>query len=192
MIGKQQIKPTSRTLAPEAKTLALEGALLFLLGALALFLHARFRTGMNIPGQHGLEFMALLLAGRMASKVKFASLFMALGMGCMIMMPFMGFKNPVAAVGYILPVFALDLIYSNLPERLRKSWVLALVGGISYMLVPIFRILLMGVAGMAYPAAVKYGTPWAPIAGFFTFGLLGAGITAGFTSLIQWRKKKNV
>lgn len=189
MIGKQQINSTSRSLAPDLSATVIEAVLLFLTGAFAIFLHAKFRIGISIPGHHGLDFMALLLAGRMVSKVKFSSVFMAMGIGLMIFLPFIGFKNPISAMGYMLPVFILDLVYSNLPESKRKAWILAIVGGLSYMAVPLFRILLMAVTGIVYPAAVKYGTPLAPVAGFFLFGMIGSGFTAGLFSIIKKYRK---
>ena len=189
MIGKQQINSISRSLAPDISASVIEAVLLFLTGAFAMFLHAKLRIGISIPGHHGLDFMALLLAGRMVSKVKYSSIFMAMGIGVMIFLPFIGFKNPVSAMGYMLPVFIFDLVYSNLPKRIRKIWILSIIGGLSYMTVPLFRIILMAVTGMAYPAAVKYGTPFAPVAGFFLFGMLGSGFTASLVYIIKKYRK---
>ena len=189
MIGKQQINSTSRSLAPEATFAIIEAILLFLTGAFAIFLHARLRLGINIPGHHGIHFMALLMAGRMISKVRFSSVFMALGIGVMILLPFMGFKNPISAMGYMLPVLTLDLIYSTLPEKMRKTWILAFVGGFSYLMVPLFRLLLMTLAGIAYPSALKFGSPLVPVAGFLLFGLIGSGITVGIVKISKRYRK---
>lgn len=188
MIGKQQTKSISKSLAHSLPALSIEALLLFFVGALAMFIHARFRWGMNIPGHHGLEFMALLTSGRYVSKIRMSSVFMALGIGVMIIMPFMGFKNPVSALGYIFPVLLFDLMYSNIPEKWRKAWVTALAGGLAYMTVPLFRLILLFTIDLPYPAAIKYGTPLAPLAGFFAFGLLGSFFAAGL--ITQIKKKK--
>ncbi len=189
MIGKQQVNSTSRSLAPDLTSVAIEAAMLFLAGAFAMFIHVRVKYGLHIPGNHGLDFMAILMAGRMVSKLRYSSIFMALGIGVMIMLPFMGFKNPVSAIGYMLPVFVLDFIYSNLSENRRKGWLMAVFGGLSYMMVPLFRIILMMLTGLAYPAAIKYGTVLAPIAGFFIFGMLGSGIILGVVKIIKKTEK---
>lgn len=189
MTGKQLTRHTSKSLVHKYSGLTIEATLLFLLGVLAMFLHARFRWGTQIPGHHGIEFMALLTAGRFASRIRLSSIFMAMGIGIMVIMPFMGFKNPVSALGYILPVLFFDLIYSNLPERFRKVWIFAIAGGLSYMAVPLFRIILMLTIGMPYSAALKYGTPLAPLAGFLVFGFIGSFFAAGLSKSIK--KKKN-
>ncbi len=189
MTGKQLTNYTSKSLVHKLSTLSLEAGLLFLLGVAAIFLHARFRWGFNIPGHHGMEFMALLTGGRLISKVKFSSIFMALGIGAMIVMPFMGFKNPISALGYIFPVLIFDLLYSNLPEKFDKAWIIAVAGGLAYMAVPVYRIILMFSMNLPYPAAVKYGTPLAPLAGFLAFGFVGSIFAAGLIKTIKKRKK---
>jgi len=189
MTGKQLTRHTSKSLAHKYSGITIEAMLLFLLGVLAMVLHAKFRWGAQIPGHHGIEFMALLTAGRFASRIRLSSIFMAMGIGVMVIMPFMGFKNPVSALGYIFPVIVFDLVYSNLPERFRKAWIFAIAGGFSYMLVPLYRIILMLIIGMPYSAAIKYGTPLAPLAGFLAFGFIGSFFAAGLTKSIK--KKRN-
>ena len=41
---------------------------LFSLGIMAAFLHQHLRMGLDIPGHHGLEWMTLLVFGRMQSR----------------------------------------------------------------------------------------------------------------------------
>lgn len=185
MIGKQQINSTSRSLAPDLSAYIIEAVLLFLAGAFAMLLHAKLRIGINVPGHHGLHFMAVLIAGRMVTKRKFSSIFMAMGIGVMILLPFVGFKNPVSALSYMFPVLVFDFVYSNITERNRKTWIIAILGGLSYMVIPLFKLLLMVTTGFVYKAAIKYGTPLAPVAGFFFFGFMGSGITLGIVKFIK-------
>ena len=51
----------------------LELLMLLGLGMIGILLHARLRLGLGIPGHHGLIFMALILAGRLNSKLDWAS-----------------------------------------------------------------------------------------------------------------------
>ena len=188
MTGKQLTRYTSKTLAHKYSGIMIEAMLLFLLGVLAMFLHAKFRWGIQIPGHHGIEFMALLTAGRLASKIRMSSIFMALGIGVMVILPFVGFKNPVSALGYIFPVIIFDLVYSNLPERFRKTWIFAIAGGLAYMIVPLYRMILLITIGMPYSAALKYGTPFAPLAGFLIFGLMGSFFALGLAKTLKKKK----
>ena len=130
------------------------------------------------------------MTARIHSKMKWSSVFMVLGIGTMIVLPFVGFKNPVSALGYLLPVIALDVFYKFFGTK-KHLWLLTLVGGLSYMVVPIYRILLMSLSGIPYPAAVKYGTVFAPLAGFFVFGLLGSGLALGLSLTIKNMKNEN-
>ncbi len=187
MIGKQQTKITSGILVPNISHNVREAVILFFVGALAMFIHARFRWGASLPGHHGLEFMAILMASRINVQMKWSSVFITLGIGTMIALPFMGFKNPVTALGYLLPVIVLDIFYSNLKDRWRKVWLLAIIGGVAYMAVPMYRILLMAV-GFPYPVVIKYGSVVAPLAGFFSFGFLGAGFAAGLFKAIKRKR----
>ena len=187
MIGKQQTKITSGILVPNISRNVSEAIILFFVGALAMFIHARFRWGASLPGHHGLEFMAILMASRVNVRIRWSSVFITLGIGAMIALPFMGFKNPITALGYLFPVLLLDALYSNLPDKWRKVWLLAIIGGIAYMAVPLYRILLMAV-GFPYPVVMKYGSIIAPLAGFFSFGLLGSGFALGLFKAIKGRR----
>ncbi|MCD6347082.1 MAG: hypothetical protein J7L96_06660 [Bacteroidales bacterium] len=185
MIGKQQTKFTSRIIVHSVSRQVSEAIALFLLGALAMFVHARFRWGASMPGHHGLEFMAILMASRLNTRLKWSSVFMVLGIGTMIVLPFMGFHNPVTALGYLFPVIVLDACYLILPDKRKKIWLLSLIGGFAYMSVPIFRILLMALAGFPYTVSAKYGTALIPLAGFFVFGLLGSVFALGLNRSIS-------
>ncbi len=190
MTGKQQTKPISRILAPSLTNQTIEAIVLLLLGALAMFVHARFRWGnANIPGHHGIEFMAILMACRLTTQFKWSSVFMVIGIGSMVALPFLGFKNPISALGYMLPVVALDLMYTSIPKRFHVKWLLAVLGGLAYAMVPIYRLVLSVSAGIPYPSALKHGSILIPIAGFFFFGLIGAGLAVGIVFTIKSRKK---
>lgn len=195
MIGKQQIKHTSKTLVHSFPQQLSEALVLFFLGALAMFVHARFRWGANLPGHHGLEFMAILVIARLNTRMKWSSVFMTLGIGMMILLPFMGFNNPINALGYILPVIVFDACYLNLPDKWKKIWLLSLIGGLSYMSVPIYRIILMALTGLPYTVSVKYGTVLIPLVGFFAFGILGSVFALSLSNttnkIIGRRKDEN-
>lgn len=119
-----------------------EYIILFGLGILAILLHARLRTPLNIPGHHGLEFMAILMAGRVASKIKWASSISSLGIGFVLLFPVFGFKDPFMGFNYMLPGLFIDVFY-NLTRNLKwQILILSLVAGLAYFTIPLSRLFI--------------------------------------------------
>ncbi|MCD6332362.1 MAG: hypothetical protein J7L89_03730 [Bacteroidales bacterium] len=191
MPGKQQIKSISNPLHRELIHTVIESVVLVFIGAAAIWLHARWRWGISIPGHHGLEFMILLMTSRIHTRQRFSSLWFMLGAGLMIAMPFMGFKNPVAAVGYLLPAVFLDAGYLLIPRLSRKVLWLMILGGLAYLTIPLYRLGLSWITSIPYPTAIRYGTPLIPLAGFLVFGMAGSFLGAGFSFGICKRKFSN-
>ena len=104
---------TNRTISS-----VLEVILLLLAGVLAIVLHARLRIPINVPGHHGIEFMTVIIAARLASKIKWASSISALGIGVFILFPVLGFKDPMMGFNYMLPLFLVDIAYKNQAKTL--------------------------------------------------------------------------
>jgi len=171
MPGKLQIKSISNPLHRELIHTVIESVVFVFIGAAAVWLHARWRWGINLPGHHGLEFMTLLMASRIHARQRFSSIWFMLGAGLMIAMPLMGFKNPVAAVGYLLPALLLDAGYLLTPRLSRKILWLMILGGGAYLTIPLYRLALSWITSIPYPTAIRYGTPFIPLAGFLLFGM---------------------
>ncbi len=168
---------TNNTLA---KTL--EVIILFLAGALAITLHARLRIPMNIPGHHGLEFMAIILAARLSSKIKWASSISAIGIGVFIFFPVLGFNDPMMGFNYMLPCFFMDFAWQNFQLKKHMNLLMAIAAGIAYMLIPISRILTTLTSGFPYASFIKHGYV-TPIITFLIFGFLGGLLGAGIYKL---------
>ncbi len=163
----------------------LEMFILLFLGMIAIFAHARFRSGINIPGHHGLEFMALLMVGRAASKIKWASLFFSIGVISLLFIPFLGFKNPIMSFVFLIPGISVDIFYNSIKKYNNKIWFLSLVGGISYGLVPIIRLLLTEFTGIIHKSLLL--TPVYTITTHIIFGTIGSIIGV---ALIRVTRKK--
>jgi hypothetical protein len=162
--------------------------MLLTVGVLAIALHARFKSPLSIPGHHGLEFMALLVLGRLSSNLKYASSLSSLGMGIFLLFPFVAFNDPMMGYNYMLPGFMLDLAYRWFGNSKSKLLLLAIFAGISYMLVPLSRLLVNLGTGYPYGAFLKHGFVL-PFVSWFFFGLggglLGAGISKTLTRLLS-------
>ena len=179
MSGNVQQKSLSREFLTN-QTLAnvLEVILLILAGVMAIVLHARLRTPINIPGHHGIEFMAIIIAARLSSKMKWASSISALGIGVFILFPVLGFKDPMMGFNYMLPLFLVDIAYNFIKSDKHKNLVIALAAGFGYMLIPLSRIILTLTTGFPYSTFLKHGFI-TPVFTFFLFGLLGGLLGTG-------------
>ena len=92
MNGKSHQKSISRASQTSIATV-IEVLIPIVLGIAAIVAHARYRSHINLPGHHGLEFMALLLISFLASKIKWASYLFSLGVAMFVYVPFLGFKS---------------------------------------------------------------------------------------------------
>ena len=186
--GKLQVKTISVPTHSTSLARALEIMFLLGIGAIAILLHARFKNPLSIPGHHGLEFMGLLMIGRMSSTLSYASSISSLGIGMLLLFPVFGFNDPLMGFNFMLPGFLLD-IYYQLGGKLKKyAFFLAVIAGFSYMTIPFSRLIISTVTGYQYGAFIKHGFI-TPFISWFAFGLagglLGAGINNIFTKFLS-------
>ncbi len=156
----------------------LEIILLLLAGVMAIVLHARLRTPLNIPGHHGIEFMAIILAARLSSSVKWASSISALGIGIFILFPVLGFKDPMMGFNYMLPCFFIDIAFNSIKSTKFRNLFLSVAAGLGYMLIPVSRMITNALTGYPYMSFIKHGTV-TPLVTFLLFGFLGGLLGTG-------------
>jgi len=167
----------------------LEVMLLIIAGVMAIVLHARLKTPINVPGHHGIEFMTIILAARLSSKIKWASSISAMGIGVFILFPVLGFSDPMAGFNYMLPCFMLDFVYLVSNNIRYRKIILALGAGLAYMMVPLSRIIFSMTTGYVFPSFLKHGMV-TPMFNFFFFGLAGGALGTGIYLLIKSILKK--
>ena len=183
MNGNVQQKSLSRAFQTKLTTAkVLEIILLFLAGVLAIVLHERLRNPINIPGHHGIEFMAIILAARLSSKMKWAASISALGIGIFILFPVLGFKDPMMGFNYMLPCFFMDLAYNFVPAKKYKNLMLIIAAGLGYMLIPLSRLLVTLSTGYPYSSFLKHGFV-TPVLTFMLFGILGGLLGTGIFNI---------
>ena len=189
MIGKQQQKSISALSHNSVFVNIAEYAVLFGIGILAILLHARLRTPLNIPGHHGLEFMAILMAGRVVSKIKWASSISSLGIGFILLFPVFGFKDPFMGFNYMLPGLLIDIFY-NLTRQLKgQMLILSLIAGFAYFTIPLSRLFIHALTGYPYSSFLKFGY-FIPVVNYFFFGLAGGIFGAGISLAIKSKIRK--
>lgn len=164
--------------------------LLFFFGMFAIYVHARFRYNLGIPGHHGLEYMSLIMMARTASRIKWASVIMSLGILALLFVPFIGLKNPVTAIVFVLPPIIVDIFYNLTKTWRNKILLLAIAGGIAYAFLPISKTIIHFTAGIPYKALLK--NPVLPFITHFIFGFAGSILGAGLVySIKNFRKTNN-
>jgi hypothetical protein len=184
IFGKSQIETTSGLIHSRTLRLTLEALLLMGLGALAVLMHARLRSPISVPGHHGIEFMALLLLGRLSSNLKFASTISSFGIGLLLLFPVLGFRDPLMGFNCMLPGFLLDICYLAGGNLSKKIWFVVLIAGLSYMMIPISRLIITAFTGYQYGSFLKYG-PIVPVLSHFAFGLSGGLFGTGISKLLN-------
>ena len=183
MTGNVQQKSLSKAyLTNHTLAKVFEITLLLLAGVLAIVLHARLRTPLNIPGHHGMEFMAIILAARLSSNMKWASSISAFGIGVFILFPVLGFKDPMMGFNYMLPCFLMDIAYNTIQNNKYRNLFLVAAAGFAYLLIPVSRIITTISTGYPYSTFLKHGFV-TPVLTFFLFGILGGILGTGIYSI---------
>ena len=155
-----------------ALAVALEILLLLLIGMLAVALHAKLRIPMKLPGKHGLVFMMLMVSSRHISRFPFATSLSCLGASLLLYTNTLGFHDPFMPIVYITLGVILDVLFGISSRLDSKFWIVALAGGIGWMMIPVLRILITMVSGFPYSSMLT-GFAY-PLATHFFFGLTGS------------------
>ncbi len=185
MNGHVLIKRLSGQFLTKNASRILELMFLMLSGMLAIFLHARLRIPLNIPGHHGFEFMLILISVRWLSKLRFAASMSSVGIGLLLLFPVLGFRDPFMGFHYMLPGLALDILFFVIAGGRKFAFLMGVLAGLSYMLIPLSRSLFMLFFDYPYNSFLKHGFVFT-YASFFLFAFLG-GITGSI--ILNYLKK---
>ena len=165
---------------------------LFSLGIMAAFLNQHLRMGLDIPGHHGLEWMTLLVFGRMQSRYRWAALVVAGGAASTYMlqttyMPLAHSFKP--ALIYLLNGICVDVLFRLPSGKLPLLFKGMLLGGISYMAKPVVLIPLAVLFDMSFGSFSKYGYMY-PVLTHFLFGSTGAVAGIGLARLAPPERRR--
>lgn len=148
---------------------------LFTLGIMSAILHQHLRMGLNLPGHHGLEWMTVLLFGRMLSRYRWAALVIAAGaassyMGQTAIFPMANAFKP--AIIYLLNGACLDLLFILMPRTIPVYIKGPILGGISFVIKPLLLIPVAILLDMNFGSFDKHGYLF-PVYTHFAFGAIG-------------------
>ncbi len=171
------------------KTIAtiVEVLFLFLIGMLAVTLHAKLRIPMGIPGKHGVLFMFLLISAYSFSKFRFATLISCAGASILLFTNVLAFDDPFMVYEYMALGFVMDLLLNGVPRLQSKVWFIAIVCGISWMIIPLSREIIHLTTGFYFNSLLKgfFIPVMTHFAAGFTGGILGAFAAKGIKSSLN-------
>lgn len=161
---------------------ALEALIILTGGAFAMFLHHKLRIPLNIPGHHGLEFMAIFVLIRLGSGIRYAATLATAGVGLVLLIPGFGTGSTLNGIGYLLPGLVLDLLYVGSRKHLHNLFLITIAAGLAYMSIPLSRLAMNLIFAWPYGAFVKYGVGYTMIS-FLFFGMMGGMLAFGLQSI---------
>lgn len=145
---------------------AIEIVFLLLLGVSAVALQSALRYPFKLHGRHGLELIGLLMTGRLISRRRWAATTSSVGAAAFSLLPFLGFKDPMRHITFLLPGIIIDLGFML---SARSVILTALLGAAAHVSKPIFRLIAAGFAYSSLADGVLF-----PIVLHMLFGGIGA------------------
>ena len=164
-------------------TTVIEVLIPMVLGIAAIVAHARYRSHINLPGHHGLEFMALLLIASSTSKIKWSSYLFSLGVASFVFIPFLGFKSPMVAMVYVIPGIVFGILSNLQINKGNRILFSAIIGGLAYGSIPLFRLVFGLATGFMHKSLIA--APVTTTVFFILFGLVGTLIGLGAYHLFK-------
>lgn len=148
MRDTQSKQVTSRS---EGTRTALQILYLLGLGAAVVLLQQTVRLPLQLHGRHGIEWMALLLIGRLSTNRKWAGSVVGIGAASTATLPLWGFKDPLIASVFLLPGILVDGAFGLAGDRRQRAWYFLIpVAALAHASKPLVRGLAAAVAGIQY------------------------------------------
>ena len=140
-------------------------------GVTAVVLHRALDVSLGLPGHHGIEWMALLLIGRMSSRFRGAGTLTSIGASFASTLPFLQGGNPFAWLFYLPPGLVMDIVLRYFPRYVDKLWFLILLGGLAHITKPIGQLTMNLITGWPF-GSFRYGILY-PFGSHLLFGMIG-------------------
>lgn len=144
------------------------------LGFLAVLLQDGFRLPLQLHGRHGMEWMALVLVGRLSVGRSWSGTTVSLGAAGFSLLPVWSFKDPLMPLLFLLPGIIIDLAFNRLQRWQESILFLVIVGGLAHLSKPLIRAGAAASLGLSY-GFLKEGLLYS-IALHFVFGAIGGFI----------------
>lgn len=161
--------------------------LLVAAGVVAALLHIGLRWPLKLPGHHGLEWLAILLAARVLSQRPGAALAVAIGAAATAFAGG-GHEGMLRPLTYLVQGVALDGLWLLLQARVAALWLAVPLGALVHALAPMLKN-VVAVAGGAASGSLAQGLAW-PLATHALFGAVGAIVGTFAAAVLQRRRTR--
>lgn len=141
---------TTRGSSGSVARTAIEVAFLLGLGLIVVVLHVNFRIPLRLHGRHGIEFMALLLIGRIGFDRPWSGSLVGLGAASASLLPYWSFKDPLMPLWFLLPGLVVDAGSQLLGVWRHRLPFLVLTGALAHATKPLLRAAAVGPLGLSY------------------------------------------
>ena len=170
------------------KNIALTIEILFLLfiGVTAMAIHAKLRIPMQLPGKHGVLFMAILISARGLSRFPYANTLSGIGAATILLTGALGFTHPFMPLIYLFLGVVMDLLFAFFSRLSSNVLVISIAGGLSWMFIPLSRLFFGVFATFESKAMVE--SVYFPFLTHFIFGYIGALIGLGALQIFSVKK----
>ena len=164
---------------------------LLLLGCIAGLLHVHLKYPLNIPGHHGLEWMALVLFGRYLSDNRYAATVLASGAAASYLSQsaFLALAHDIKpALVFLLTGACADIIFRFTKGRLPAIVNAGVIGGLAFISKPLIMFCLF-LGGMKVGSFIK-NPDYLPFISHFLFGVTGGvgGAILARAAMVKNRK----
>ncbi len=151
------------------------------IGGAITIAHALLKSNLGIPGHH-VEWMAMLVIARRASKYPWAATFSSVFAGGFALIPGLAGGFGTAWITYIAAGMVMDLLYTRKIFSSSLTGV-AVMAALAHLSKPLLRIPLEMVAGVPYKPLLV-GAIY-PILTYLVFGFTGGAIGYGIVSVAR-------
>jgi len=143
---------------------------------------------MQIPGRHGLVFMAAMIMARSTTRLPYAASLSFAGAATVMAVFPMGFGAAFSPLIYLLMGFWCDFLFRIFPLVSGKMILAGIISGLTWIGIPVFRMILTLTTGM-YFDSFRFGFAY-PLATHLVFGFLGGML--GFSLFQIFSSKKEL
>ncbi|MFH1936539.1 MAG: hypothetical protein ABIK52_03120 [Bacteroidota bacterium] len=161
---------------------------LVMLGMLAMMIHAKLRMPMQLPGRQGVLFLTLIILGRGLSRFPLAGSIACTGSAVMLATGWLGFREPLSPVVYVLIGFILDMLFLNFRKVMPFVMATTLSCALGWMFIPLIKLVIASLTGFNF-TSFRYGVAW-PVLTHLVFGLAGGLLGASIVTITARFLKK--
>jgi hypothetical protein len=134
-------------------------------------------------------FLTLIILGRGVSQFPFAGSIACAGSAIILATSWLGFREPLAPVIYIMIGFLLDILFLNFKRIMPFMMATLLSCAIAWMFVPLIKLGISFMTGLPF-TSFRFGIIW-PVATHLFFGFAGGLLGASLLKLSAHFLKKS-